>query len=519
MPRLLPVAAAAAALTLAGAVAVLPASGQPESPTPTASAEASLSPTASADPQTPSPTPLPPSPSQTTQPAEWTPPPGYTGVFKPLAWVQIAGTGSCLNVRATAGLFDETPDGTKDVPVMNCLPDGFLGQLTFSAGWGWSPYETIPVQDDGHWWWYLLGQGWVAEDWLTLLPDESPYGTRPELSATGLIAFTRPDGVWVAAADGSASRPLYAMPAQATIGVVRWSPDGGSLAADFNVYGSGVWSATTRIIGLDGLVITEFPGLVEPNWSPDGARLSALRAVSGRDLGGYKASPVIVDLVTGTETAAGTEGYHHTAPAWSPDSGSVAYTCRSNSWEEYIPDGTIVNKSHLCAGDGLVVYELAAGAYRLLAAYQEDVFFSMPSWSPDGGSISVYMTSGSCDGYALLSAASGEVLACFSLPVASEIGGACGGSAESGASDWSPDGRLLAYHWQFRTGQNGVALVDVITGERRLIQTTGASSVSFAGNGQHLTFGASGYVWTADVDGSDIFRLADGQGPAWQPVP
>jgi Tol biopolymer transport system component len=198
----------------------------------------------------------------------------------------------------------------------------------------------------------------------------------------------------------------------------------------------------------------------------------------------------------------------------------LAFFCRSTTWQQGQPDGTIVEGGHYCGDDGLRIVSLADGSYRVIAgASSADVYYRAPSWSPDGQSIAVSASGGDCDGYELFNVTTGARTNCFYLPVASEIGGACGGSAESGASDWSPDGRLLAYHWQFRTGQNGVALVDVITGERRLIQTTGASSVSFAGNGQHLTFGASGYVWTADVDGSDIFRLADGQGPAWQPVP
>jgi len=143
-----------------------------------------------------------------------------------------------------------------------------------------------------------------------------------------------------------------------------------------------------------------------------------------------------------------------------------------------------------------------------------------PAWSPDGQTIAAYSGgSADCDGYSLFDVASGARLTCYALPTASQIGGSCGGSAESGASDWSPDGHTLAYHWQFRTGQNGVSLVDVATGERRMIQTTGASSINFSGDGAHLVFSASGYVWTADSDATDVQRLAEGNLPAWQPVP
>jgi Tol biopolymer transport system component len=146
--------------------------------------------------------------------------------------------------------------------------------------------------------------------------------------------------------------------------------------------------------------------------------------------------------------------------------------------------------------------------------------FLSPSWSPSGEYIAVYAFPDSgCDGYALYNVATGVRVNCFALPTAAQIGGSCGGPSDSGASDWSPDGSLLAYHWQFRTGQNGVALVDVATGDRRMVQTTGASSISFSGDGAHIAFEASGYIWTADSDATDLTRLIDGTLPAWQPLP
>lgn len=436
----------------------------------------------------------------------------------------ITGTDSCLNVRVSPGLFEYRPEGNVDMPVLNCLPDGFIGQLSFSAGYVWSPdSQPLPVQADGYWWWYILGQGWVADEWLTFLQEDgSPYGVRPELAGTGLIAFARPDGVWLSSADGTSSGLIYPVANdQNNIATIRWSPNGQLLAVGRNLWGDPALPATTDIIDLNGALIASYPGLAEPNWSPDGTRLSALRVSQPGDMGGYRGTPVIIDKSTGAETPVGPDTWYMQSPAWAPDGSAVALICVSSTSQQLQPDGTIIESTIDCGGDGLQVVSLLDGSARVLVPWSNDsTYYYSPSWSPDGQRIVMYSASGSeCDGYSLFDVATGARTNCFALPLAASIGGGCGGNAESGASDWSPDGRTLAYHWQFRTGQNGVALVDVATGDRRLIQTTGASSISFSGDGAHLTFEASGYIWTADSDSSDVARLTDGTLPAWQPLP
>lgn len=408
------------------------------------------------------------------------------------------------------------------MPVLNCLPDGFVGQLSFGPNADWSQGQELPVQADGYAWWYVLGQGWVADEWLAFVQEGgSPFAERPELAGAGLIAFARADGVWLASADGSSARLIYPVDNEksASVGAIRWSPDGRLIAVGINRWDkAGPNLSATEIIDLDGGVVAEYPGLTDPNWSPDGRYLSALRFSTNPGAG---STPVIFDMTTGSETAVGPSTYYSRAPEWAPDGSAVAFTCWSNFWQESLADGAIVDRSNDCGGDGVRIVTVADGAVRVIAPADAGgpVRYESPTWSPDGTLIAVYGTGGECEGYALIDVASGTLSSCLPLPQVASFGYSCGGFSESGASDWSPDGQTLAYHWQFRAGQNGVALVNLATGERKMIPSTTASSISFSGDGAHLTFEGSGYIWTADSDASDVQRLTDGWLAAWQPQP
>lgn len=493
MLRLLPVAAAIAALAVAGTFAILPASSQSSpSTTPSPTAEPSL---------TPVPTWIPMEaplatvflPIETPAPLGWSPPAWYSGTLRPGVWVRITGTDSCLNVRSGPGLYVHQPEGDTDMPVLNCLPDGFVGQLSFGPNNVWSPGQELPIQADSYAWWNVLGQGWVAEEWLAFVQDgDTPFPVRPELSDTGLIAFVRSDGVWVANADGSGSRLIYPVQNEkAGIGAVRWSPDGRLIAVGINRWDTVTNSSATVIIDVDGVLVAEYPGLQDSNWSPDGRYLSAIRYDVNPNGG---STPVVFDMTTGIETVVGPGTFYSRAPEWAPDGSAVVFMCWSNFWQESLPDGTIIEHENDCGGDGLRIVSLIDGSVRVILPVDTSgtIRYDSPAWSPDGTLITVYETGGDCEGYALIDVASGTRSSCLPLPEVASYGYSCGGGYEGGASDWSPDGQTLAYHWQFRAGQNGVALVNIATGERNMILSTQASSVSFSGDGAHLTFESSG---------------------------
>jgi WD40 repeat protein len=523
MKRLPSLAAAVGTIALTGTMSFAVASGGGPSTTAT----------------TPSPTPEPSptwAPSKTLSPADfkvgditgdeviptpsptWAPPAGYVGSLKPDDWVQISRTGSCLNVRISPALVFHSPEGDQPVPTLNCLPDGFVGQLSFGP---WPQKDDapppMPVQADGHWWWNLLGQGWVAEDWL--VAAEAPEGAQPALADAGLIAFMRADGVWLMNADGSELRLLYATDTLvSTVASIDWSPDGSSLAISMNTWAEMTTRYLTVLVATDGTVIAEYPGLSDANWSPDGTRLAGLRyTLEGAAVG--HSTPVIVDLATGGDTAVGPTGWHSRGPEWSPDGSTVAYFCRYSLWEGLMPDGTVQRFEQNCEADGLRTVSVSDGTYRVIVPTDRDAttWYEGVSWSPNGASIATYSSGGACRGYAVIDVASAAQTTCLPIPEETNFGG-CGIGIEFGASDWTPDGRTLAYHWQSGTGQNGVALVDVASGERRMIPTTGASSISFSADGLHLSYESAGYVWTAAADGTNVTRVTDGWLPMWQPA-
>ena len=502
-------------ILLTGFAGGSPSAGLPQTPSPPA-------PTARPSPPFPSPSPLPsPEPQPAISPARLpAASPTYSGTLKSGDWVQVAGTGACLNVRTQPGVPRQEEEAGSSNPVLNCLPDGFTGWLGDGA-WG----GPQPVYADGHWWWNMLGQGWVAEDWLAFHHAGGyPWPERPDLADAGSIAYIGPDNnVWLMRADGSTPRLLAQRGGDNDyFSSLSWSPSGDRLALTVSRWSEGEGSQTsTRIIDVNGTLLAEFPGLASARWSPDGRRLSALRVAALGEMMGYHATPMVIDLASGSETPVGPHSMYDSSPAWSPDGSSLALICTSMSMQTYAPDGTPTGEVRMdCNGDGLRVAAADGSGFHLILPFQPEdgVYYNSPAWSPTGESIAVssLWSSGSCNGYVLVDAETGELGSCFELPPPGGLGGRCG-SSEDGAVDWSADGRHLIYHWEFGAGANGVWIVDVATGDRKLVPAVAAASVTVAADGQHMAFDAAGYVWLADMGGSNVTLLGQGAAPVWQP--
>src|SRR5574341_919243 len=129
-------------LGLVGILALGGASGGALGETPESTPSPSPSPALEAS---PTPVPVTGTPAPTLPTAS--PPLPYPGSLHRGDWVQVSGTGDCLNVRASPGLTIDGSDPAQPMPVLNCLPDGFIGWL---AGWPGDTTE-MPVFKDGHW--------------------------------------------------------------------------------------------------------------------------------------------------------------------------------------------------------------------------------------------------------------------------------------------------------------------------------------------------------------------------------
>lgn len=519
MQRIVGPAALIAALTMAGVIMIIPVSSEEASPSTSPSpTPARFTPGPTPSVVTPAPTPKPtvsPSPSPTPAPTgAWTPPTGYSGSLRPDTAVQVTGTGSCLNVRAQPGLTYDFGQGPQQVVSVNCLPDGFIGIVSAIQ---WSFGEGPPIQSDGHWWWFMLGQGWVAEDWLTAVD-------RPLSDADGLIAFIAEDGVHLVNADGSGDHLVYASNGETGwVSAVRWSPDGARLAIGLTRYGV-VPEEVTVLITMGGQQLAEIAGLSDPRWSPDGTMLAGLKTgPEPSAVFGAMRAPVIVDVAGGAQTLIGpyTVGSGNVL-TWSRDSREVAFTCYANSWDEPQPDGSVIQHSTVCEhGEGLWAVPAAGGIPRVVLPIGEasDTTYYNPSGSPVDDRISVLSNGAAapCVGYAVISATSGGLEGCFGLSNPAPFF-TCGIGSGAGASDWSPDGRLLAYH-STTTGFSGISFIEVASGTKRTIPAAFASGLDFASDGRHITFGADGWVWILGTDGGSPIPIIRGSIPAWQPLP
>jgi hypothetical protein len=371
----------------------------------------------------------------------------------------------------------------------------------------------------------MLGQGWIAEDWLTFHRQGGfPWPERPELAGAGHIAYLGRNGnVWLMKADGSARRVLVSASAEDEgFGFLAWSPSGHGLSFTVSSWSQdGGSKEATRIVDLAGGIVAEYPDLVAALWSPHGGRLSGLRVHARGEMMGYQATPVVIDLATGAESPVGPRAAYHTAPVWNPAGTSLAFVCTSTTAREYASDGSAAEEVLMdCEGDGLRVVAADGTGPRVIMPFspEEGVYFHNPSWRPNGDviALSSRSDSGDCRGYLLVDAQTGNRISCFPLPPPSGYGGRCG-FYEDGATDWSTDGRHLIHHWEFGAGRNGVWIVDVVSGEEILVPTIPASFVSVASDGQHLTFGSAGHIWVVGMDGSNLTLLAQGSQPAWQP--
>jgi Tol biopolymer transport system component len=428
------------------------------------------------------------------------------GVFREGAWVRVnAGDGDCLNARNSPSLEAAW------VIVNTCLPHGFEGYLQGEAQYG-----------DGHWWWYLAGSGYVAEEYLEYVRDEDIRARRmPELAGRGLIAFTRttPDyrsEIWVMNADGSDQRQLRAAREDnggGGIGGLTWSPDGQSLA--FSVYRSdgtaeGAWDVHVLPIA-DPAAERVYPGVVGVSWSPDGQSFGTIAQPQVDQMsGGATGLPAIVDVATGeVRTLAAEPFWQQMPPQFNYDATKLLVTYAQYG-ENVIDPGPRIEVRDL-SGNEIARVEMPGDSY-----------FGKPRWSPVADQIQFHV--GRSDGqpqYAVYDLARRDIIAAARVPKASDkIGGKCGGW-DMWSATWSRDGGGVLYSFDMGdTGANGIWIWDVASGEQTLVPSISASPAS-AGPDGYAAFassgGTNGTIFIASPGGGFPTLLTDGSGPVWSP--
>lgn len=520
-------AAVLIAVVIVAAASTLTSRADTPTPTPDASPSESPSPSPPPSPSPspepapePSPEPLPPPPPAPADPQPAGPPSASidaadTGSLRPGDWVQITGTGSCLNMRWEPRIPVGSPDGQAYDNVVNCLPDGFIGRLD-ASGWG---YTTPPVSSDGRWWWHVIGQGWAADEWLTFHHQGGlPWPERPDLAGAGLIAYIGGNGgIWLMNGDGTGQRQVVTRSSDSEYFYeLAWAPSGDRLSYSVN----GGPAGATRIIDPEGNLVVELAGLTGARWSPDGTRLSALRYHSAAGLGDNR-SPVIYDLNAGQEIPVGAASSLDRAPAWSPDSRFVTFVCTSSLGFTTAADGSSVETRLDCGDDGLRIVPATGGDPRVILPFTSEsgVYYRNPSWSRDGSRIAVvnHQEENGCRGYTLVNVQTGALGRCIAFPTRGSLGGGCGWPAD--ASEWSTDGRRLIFSYSMGSGSNGIHVVDVTTDARTVLPGQGTALPSLQAAGSNLTYSAGNHIWVAGLDGSNLSLLAEGHSPAWQPLP
>ena len=288
-------------------------------------------------------------------------------------------------------------------------------------------------------------------------------GARSASEASGLIAFTRADGVYVMHTDGSSvRRVMRAGPTALYAGGVAWSPDGTKLVvAGWN----GIWlmDANGRnqvrvatggepyYVGVKPHRTLYYPRATSfgsPSWSPDGRRIAftAFQGVENRDIW-------IMNADGSNQHRLRETPFFEGEMDWSPAGGWLVFD--SGSW----------------VSDVYVIRTNGTGMRNLTPGGGWDGS-GQPSWSPDGRRIVFARPSG-----IWVTDASGR------LPVQLTS------TKLDGSPDWSPDGRKIAF-------------------VRKLVSKEGAARE------------ASSEIYVMNADGTGVTRLTHNHvreaSPAWQ---
>jgi TolB protein len=335
-----------------------------------------------------------------------------------------------------------------------------------------------------HWSGVGAGFGVLVAVALALVSALLVGHARSATPPSGLIAFTRPDGVYVMRADGRGVRPLRRGGVAARAAGLAWSPDGRKLAFLGGAWISrrAIWVMKADGSGLVRLVATENSALEylgEPTWSPRGDRVAFVATTRDE----RKTDIWIVNA----------------------DGSNLRRLVSKPSMEEWDVDWSPV-------GDRLVVTDVNLGwpLLRVMNLDGSNVRTLTPGWA--------------------------------------SLADQPGRAYQAATPQWSPDGRRIAFTgWQVIRKLDLSEVVDVRTAEIWVVNANGRSRVRLTRNnvkdsypawspdGSKIAFvqgggtrpigarpGNTNEIYVMNADGTGVTqlthnRLAEGS-PAWQPL-
>jgi dipeptidyl aminopeptidase/acylaminoacyl peptidase len=166
-------------------------------------------------------------------------------------------------------------------------------------------------------------------------------------------------------------------------------------------------------------------------------------------------------------------------------------------------------------GTRLVIVDIATGRRRIVArssaVHGGEVGLAAPAFSPDGKQVAVASSTQSTGGRRMTVV----IVVAVSGGRARHVPGVRLVDIDDYTPEWTPDGRAVVVP---RAAGEGVDLVDVDNGRRRMLLSQGASAVTFAPDGKTYTFNGPGGLWLGDPSSGRVRRIAeDTSGAAWSP--
>jgi hypothetical protein len=438
-----------------------------------------------------------------------TPPIAAHGAFHDGARVRVdAGAGDCLNARNSPSLESEW------VIVNICIPDGFEGVISGTT-----------QELEGHWWWYLAGLGWVAEEYLAYTGEfDMRANVVPELSgAAGRVAFLRGNDVWMMDPDGSDQTLLIDNEESSNGRYVpgpidlRWSPDGTMLS--YNTYRYDPQGVDPGRVDLHILTPGNgeraleqvYEGLAGGGWSADSVHLGVVREPTLPGMEPMQGIPAILDVTAGSQLVLGsTPLFQQKPPSFNFD-GSLLMVHEST----YDVDAYSVE---------IVIYTADGAVHDRIDFSSASLAYASAVWSPTSNRIAMHLTRQTGDvtsGYAYQSryefydVGARTFFGAAEPPAFSErVGGKCGGG-DMWNTEWNMDGARVLYSFaDGDAGANGIWAWDIASGEQRVLYGAYPSAPA-AGPGSLLMFAASGTIVYGTSDGGFPRIITDGSSPVW----